>query len=111
MPARYSLAIQVGGPLRFRPACPARRYAEKGGRFQKQIRESFWRVLRNGGNRSRPRSSGAKGAAVIEAGLGGLCGSATVREAIAKAEKHRPNLVVMDIAMLELNGLEAIRLC
>ena len=35
--------------------------------------------------------------------------AATGREAIAKAEKHRPNLVVMDIAMPELNGLEAIR--
>ena len=35
--------------------------------------------------------------------------AATGREAIAMAEKHRPNLVVMDIAMPELNGLEAIR--
>jgi DNA-binding NarL/FixJ family response regulator len=35
--------------------------------------------------------------------------AATGREAIAKAEKHRPNLAVMDIAMPELNGLEAIR--
>jgi DNA-binding NarL/FixJ family response regulator len=35
--------------------------------------------------------------------------AATGREAIAKAEKHRPNLVVIDIAMPELNGLEAIR--
>jgi DNA-binding NarL/FixJ family response regulator len=35
--------------------------------------------------------------------------AATGREAVAKAEKHRPNLVVMDIAMPELNGLEAIR--
>jgi len=35
--------------------------------------------------------------------------AATGREAIAKAEKHQPNLVVTDIAMPELNGLEAIR--
>ena len=35
--------------------------------------------------------------------------AATGREAIANAEKHRPNLVVTDIAMPELNGLEAIR--
>jgi DNA-binding NarL/FixJ family response regulator len=35
--------------------------------------------------------------------------AATGREAIANAEKHRPNLAVMDIAMPELNGLEAIR--
>jgi DNA-binding NarL/FixJ family response regulator len=35
--------------------------------------------------------------------------AATGREAIAMAEKHRPNVVVMDIAMPELNGLEAIR--
>jgi len=35
--------------------------------------------------------------------------AATGRAAIAMAEKHRPNVVVMDIAMPELNGLEAIR--
>jgi DNA-binding NarL/FixJ family response regulator len=35
--------------------------------------------------------------------------AATGREAIDMAEKHRPNLVVMDIAMPELNGLAAIR--
>ena len=39
-----------------------------------------------------------------------VCAEAgTGREAIANAEKHRPNLAVMDIAMPELNGLEAIR--
>lgn len=35
--------------------------------------------------------------------------AATGREAIAKAEEHRPDIVVMDIAMPGLNGLEATR--
>ena len=35
--------------------------------------------------------------------------AATGREAIAMAELHRPDIVVMDIAMPELNGLEAAR--
>jgi len=35
--------------------------------------------------------------------------AATGREAIVQAEKHRPDIVVMDIAMPSLNGLEAIR--
>lgn len=35
--------------------------------------------------------------------------AATGREAIAKAEQCRPNIVVMDISMPELNGLDAIR--
>ena len=39
-----------------------------------------------------------------------LCAeAATGREAVALAEKHRPDIVVMDIAMPELNGLEATR--
>lgn len=35
--------------------------------------------------------------------------AATGREAISKAEEHRPDIVVMDIAMPVLNGLEATR--
>ena len=35
--------------------------------------------------------------------------AATGREAISKAEEHRPDVVVMDIAMPVLNGLEATR--
>jgi DNA-binding NarL/FixJ family response regulator len=35
--------------------------------------------------------------------------AATGREAVAMAEKHRPDIVVMDISMPELNGLEAAR--
>jgi DNA-binding NarL/FixJ family response regulator len=35
--------------------------------------------------------------------------AATGREAITMAEQHRPDIVVMDISMPELNGLEAIR--
>jgi DNA-binding NarL/FixJ family response regulator len=39
-----------------------------------------------------------------------LCAeAATGREAVALAAKHRPDIVVMDIAMPELNGLEATR--
>ena len=39
-----------------------------------------------------------------------VCGEAvTGREAVEKASKLRPNMVVMDIAMPELNGLEATR--
>jgi DNA-binding NarL/FixJ family response regulator len=33
----------------------------------------------------------------------------TGRDAVALATKHRPDIVVMDIAMPELNGLEATR--
>lgn len=35
--------------------------------------------------------------------------AATGREAVSKAEQHRPDIVVMDIAMPGLNGLEATR--
>ena len=35
--------------------------------------------------------------------------AATGREAVALAEQHRPDIAVMDIAMPELNGLEATR--
>jgi|SRR5579872_4720502 len=35
--------------------------------------------------------------------------AATGREAVARAEEHRPDIVVMDISMPELNGLEAAR--
>ena len=35
--------------------------------------------------------------------------AATGREAVAMAEQHRPDIVVMDISMPELNGLEATR--
>jgi DNA-binding NarL/FixJ family response regulator len=35
--------------------------------------------------------------------------AATGLEAVAKAEQHRPDIVVMDIVMPELNGLEAAR--
>ena len=35
--------------------------------------------------------------------------AATGREAVAKAEQHKPDIVVMDISMPELNGLEAAR--
>src|ERR1700730_3871326 len=35
--------------------------------------------------------------------------AATGREAIALAEQHRPDIVVMDISMPDLNGLEAAR--
>ena len=39
-----------------------------------------------------------------------VCGeAATGREAITLAEQYRPDIVVMDIAMPELNGLEATR--
>ena len=39
-----------------------------------------------------------------------VCGQAsTGREAIVLASEHRPNIVVMDIAMPGLNGLEATR--
>ena len=39
-----------------------------------------------------------------------VCGEATTgREAVQKASKLKPNVVVMDIAMPELNGLEATR--
>lgn len=39
-----------------------------------------------------------------------VCGEATTgREAVDKASKFKPNMVVMDIAMPELNGLEATR--
>ena len=39
-----------------------------------------------------------------------VCGeAATGREAVEKATKFKPNMVVMDIAMPELNGLEATR--
>lgn len=57
--------------------------------------------------------------AVTRAGLRGLlssrpgwtvCAEATTgREAVALAEQHRPDVVVMDIVMPELNGLEATR--
>jgi DNA-binding NarL/FixJ family response regulator len=35
--------------------------------------------------------------------------AATGREAVALAEQHRPDIIVMDIVMPELNGLEATR--
>jgi DNA-binding NarL/FixJ family response regulator len=39
-----------------------------------------------------------------------VCGEATTgREAVALAEQHRPHIVVMDINMPGLNGLEATR--
>lgn len=39
-----------------------------------------------------------------------VCAEAsTGREAVARAEQHRPDIVVMDISMPELNGLEAAR--
>lgn len=39
-----------------------------------------------------------------------VCGEATTgREAVEKASKFKPNMVVMDIGMPELNGLEATR--
>ena len=39
-----------------------------------------------------------------------VCAEATTgREAVAKAEEHRPDIVVMDLSMPELNGLEAAR--
>lgn len=49
--------------------------------------------------------------ATIEAHRGWeVCGEAvTGREAVAKARELRPNIVVMDFAMPDLNGLEATR--
>jgi DNA-binding NarL/FixJ family response regulator len=39
-----------------------------------------------------------------------VCAEAsTGREAVARAEEHRPDIVVMDISMPDLNGLEAAR--
>jgi DNA-binding NarL/FixJ family response regulator len=39
-----------------------------------------------------------------------ICAEAsTGREAITKAEQHRPDIVIMDLAMPHLNGLEATR--
>src|SRR5690349_20631962 len=39
-----------------------------------------------------------------------VCGEAsTGREAVAAAERHNPDVVVMDISMPDLNGLEATR--
>jgi DNA-binding NarL/FixJ family response regulator len=39
-----------------------------------------------------------------------VCAEAsTGREAVAMAEQHRPDIVVMDISMPGLNGLEATR--
>src|SRR2546428_13206044 len=39
-----------------------------------------------------------------------VCGeAATGREAITLAEQHKPDIVVMDISMPDLNGLEAAR--
>jgi DNA-binding NarL/FixJ family response regulator len=39
-----------------------------------------------------------------------VCAEATTgREAVVKAEEHRPDIVVMDLSMPELNGLEAAR--
>ena len=39
-----------------------------------------------------------------------ICAEATTgRDAVALAAQHRPDIVVMDIAMPELNGLEATR--
>ena len=39
-----------------------------------------------------------------------VCAEAsTGREAVARAEQHRPDIVVMDISMPDLNGLEAAR--
>src|SRR5690349_24700361 len=35
--------------------------------------------------------------------------AATGREAVTLAEQHRPDIVVMDISMPDLNGLEAAR--
>jgi DNA-binding NarL/FixJ family response regulator len=35
--------------------------------------------------------------------------AATGREAVARAEEHRPDIAVMDITMPEINGLEATR--
>jgi DNA-binding NarL/FixJ family response regulator len=35
--------------------------------------------------------------------------AATGREAVTKAEQYKPDVVIMDIAMPELNGLEAVR--
>jgi DNA-binding NarL/FixJ family response regulator len=35
--------------------------------------------------------------------------AATGQEAVAKAKQHKPDIVVMDISMPELNGLEAAR--
>src|ERR1700746_1303247 len=35
--------------------------------------------------------------------------AATGRDAVALAAQHRPDIVIMDIAMPELNGLEATR--
>ena len=49
--------------------------------------------------------------ATIEAHRGWeVCGEArTGREAVAKARELRPDIVVMDFAMPELNGMEATR--
>jgi DNA-binding NarL/FixJ family response regulator len=39
-----------------------------------------------------------------------VCAEATTgREAVTKAEQYKPDIVIMDIAMPELNGLEAVR--
>src|SRR6266404_5731250 len=40
-----------------------------------------------------------------------VCGeAATGREAVEKTEKLKPDIVILDVAMPELNGLEAARL-
>ena len=48
---------------------------------------------------------------LVEAQVGWeVCGeAATGREAVEKAGRLRPNIVIMDITMPELNGLEATR--
>ena len=42
-------------------------------------------------------------------GLNVVADAANGRETVALAEQHRPDVVVMDIAMPELNGIEAAR--